>query len=292
MEMSVIYIALVLTGLALGSFAGAMVWRLRARQLSEDKENGETYDHKQYKQLHKLTEKGFTHDRSQCLHCSYVLRWYDLVPLVSWVLLGGKCRNCHKKIGVMEPAIELGMAGFFVLSYVLWPYSLTDFLTISRFVLWLAAGVGLGILFLYDLKWFLLPDRVNLIVVILGVLSSVIAITQSHDVLGSLVSIAGATIILSGVYYLLHKISKGRWIGLGDVKLGLGLALLLGDYRLAFIALFAANLIGTLIVLPALLTGKMKRDSHVPFGPLLIAGTFVAQLVGFYLIDWYIGNLL
>jgi prepilin signal peptidase PulO-like enzyme (type II secretory pathway) len=91
---------------------------------------------------------------------------------------------------------------------------------------------------------------------------------------------------------MLYKISKGKWIGFGDIKLGLGLALLLGDYRLAFLAIFAANLIGCIIVIPGMTMGKLKRDSHVPFGPLLILGTIVAQLAGLPLVDWYLGGLL
>jgi len=82
------------------------------------------------------------------------------------------------------------------------------------------------------------------------------------------------------------------WIGFGDIKLGLGLALLLADWRLAFIALFAANLIGCLIVLPAMAMKKLKRNSHVPFGPLLIAGFVIAGLAGNYLMSLYFYNLL
>ena len=115
MENVVIYLALILTGLCLGSFAGAMVWRLRARQLSEDKAHHEEYDKDEYQRLKKLTTGGAAHDRSRCLHCSYVLRWYDLIPLVSWLSLRGKCRQCHIPIGYLEPLIELGVALLFVL---------------------------------------------------------------------------------------------------------------------------------------------------------------------------------
>jgi len=99
----------------------------------------------------------------------------------------------------------------------------------------------------------------------------------------------GAAVILSGLYLVLYLISRGKWIGFGDVKLGLGLALLLADWRLAFVALFAANLIGCLIVIPAMISGRLKRDSHVPFGPLLILGFVIAQFAGIYLIETYLG---
>lgn len=292
MENVVIYLALILTGLCLGSFAGAMVWRLRARQLVEDKASHEDYDKDEYQRLKKLTAGGTVHDRSRCLHCSYVLRWYDLIPLVSWLSLRGKCRQCHTPIGRFEPLIELGVVLLFVLSFAFWPYPLETPLAITQFIIWLVAGVGLAVLFAYDTKWFLLPDRVSFIVIGLGAASAAVVMLQSIDRLSTLLSVVGAAVILSGLYLVLYVISQGKWIGFGDIKLGLGLALLLADWRLAFVALFAANLIGCLIVIPAMISGKLKRDSHVPFGPLLILGFVVAQLAGTYLIETYLGAAL
>lgn len=283
----VIYLALILVGLCLGSFAGAMVWRLRARQLVRDKADGDHVDHNEYIHLKKLTKSSLSDDRSQCLHCSYTLKWYDLIPVISWLYLRGRCRKCHVPIGFMEPLIELGVASFFVLSYAFWPYPLDNGLEIARLVLWLIAGVGLAILFVYDIKWFLLPDQVNFAIVGVGAISALLVILGSHDKLGTLLGIVGSMLILSGLYWALYKISQGKWIGFGDIKLGLGLALLLADWKLAFITLFAANLIGCLIVLPAMIMGKLKRDSHVPFGPLLIVGFVIAGFVGVYLSDLY-----
>lgn len=283
--------ALVLVGLCLGSFAGATVWRLRARQLKADKAAGEPINHAEFKHLEKLTKSSMLHDRSQCLHCSYVLRWYDLIPLVSWLSLGGKCRQCHHKIGYFEPLIELGVATFFVASYAFWPYQLDTGLAITQFIVWLIAGVGLAILFAYDIKWFLLPDRVNFVVIGLGLITTILVILQASDYVSAFFSIVGSGVILSGLYFILYVISRGKWIGFGDIKLGLGLALLLADWRLAFITLFAANLIGCIIVIPAMIRGTLKRNSHIPFGPLLIAGAVVAQFVGLYLVDVYFYTL-
>ena len=286
-DLFLIYLSLILVGLCLGSFAGASVWRLRARQLAQDKADGEEFDSDEYKRLKKLTKSSISNDRSQCLHCSYTLRWYDLIPLFSWLSLGGKCRKCRKPIGYMELLIELGVAVFFVLSYAFWPYPLNSGLEIARLVLWLIAGVGLAILFVYDIKWFLLPDKINFAVIGIGAVSALLVIIGAHDKLGTLYGVIGSVLILSGLYWVLYTISKGKWIGYGDIKLGLGLALLLANWELAFIALFAANLIGCLIVLPAMIMGKLKRDSHVPFGPLLIAGFVIAGLAGSYLLGLY-----
>ncbi len=292
METVIIYVALVLVGLCLGSFAGASVWRLRARQLKEDKVNGEPVDAKEYKRLSKLTKASLAHDRSQCLYCSYTLRWYDLVPLVSWLSLGGRCRQCHHPIGWFEPLIELGVALFFVGSYIFWPYELTTSIEITRLIIWLVSGVGLAILFAYDAKWFLLPDRISFTVIGFGIVNVVLTLLTTTDIVQALWSTLGAILILSGLYLALYLISKGRWIGLGDVKLGLGLGLLLADWRLAFITLFAANVIGCLVVIPGLISGKLTREAHVPFGPLLIAGTVVAQFFGGYLLSFYLVGML
>ena len=286
-----VYLVLVIFGLMSGSFAGASVWRLRARQLKEDKANGEEVDSAEYRELKKLTKNSISKDRSQCLHCSYQLRWYDLIPLVSWISLGGKCRKCRKPIGFFEPIIELSVAAFFVLSFTFWPQAIVTPLEISYFVLWLVAGVALAISFAYDFKWFLLPDVVTFSFIGLGFINAILVLINSSDFYGALVDIIVAVAILSGIYWFLHFISKGRWIGFGDVKLGLGLALFLADWKLAFLALFMANLIGCLIVLPPLFMGKLKRDSHVPFGPLLILGFILAKLAGSYLISLYIVSL-
>jgi len=291
MEQFVIYLTLIIFGLCLGSFAGASVWRLRARQLVQDKADGEHIDQNEYKRLHKLTKSSLINDHSQCLNCSYKLRWYDLIPLFSWLSLGGKCRKCRKPIGYLEPLIELGVAIFFVASYAFWPYSLSSGLEVARLVLWLIAGVGLAILFAYDIIWSLLPDKISFTVIGLGVCSAFITIIGSNDKIGALLSVLGSILILSGIYWMIYIISKGMWIGFGDIKLGLGLALLLADWRLAFLALFAANFVGCLIVLPAMLIGKLKRNSHIPFGPLLIVGFVIAGLAGNYIISLYFYSL-
>lgn len=281
-------IALAIFGLVLGSFAGATVWRLRARQLLFDTKHGEKVDSKEWKRLQPLTRQKLRTDRSRCLHCGYELRWYDLVPLVSWLSLKGRCRHCRQKIGGFEPLIELAMATLFVVSYLFWPMPLVDPISIALFVVWLVASVVLVILAAYDLKWFLLPDSLSLVLAILGALSVVLTMVQIGDVWGPLWNAIGAVGILSGLYLVLYVVSRGRWIGFGDVKLGVGLGLLLGDWQLAFLALFLANLIGCFITIPLMAVGKLQRTSHVSFGPLLIVGMVIAKFAGFAILGWYL----
>lgn len=286
MEQTII-VLLALLGLCMGSFAGATVWRLRARQLVQDKTEGEEVEEGEYKKLQPLTQSKLTSDHSRCLHCGHELKWYDLIPLVSWASTGGRCRYCHKKIGAFEPLIELGVGGFFVVSYLLWPISLDTPLGIFQFVLWLASGVLLAILFAYDFKWFLLPNRI--VFPLIGV-SAVLAVSRlvgESDLTASLIEVVLSVSILSGLYFILWVYSKGKWIGFGDVKLGLALALLLGDWQLAALALFLANLLGCLLVLPGMFMGKITRGTHVPFGPLLIGGSVIAALFGQPVLQWY-----
>lgn len=287
----VVYLALILTGASLGSFAGATVWRLRARQLLFDKKNKEPYDKRELKRLKKLTEASILRDRSQCLSCGYTLKWYDLIPVLSWLSLRGKCRSCHRPIGWFELAMELGMVAFFVLSYALWPGGISSGLEIAHFVLWLVAGVAMAILFAYDLKWFLLPDVATVILGITGLAIVGVSAAEASDLTGTVLAAIGSVGVLGGLYGLLYAISRGRWVGFGDVKLGVALGLLLVDWQLALVALFMANFIGTLIVLPLLASKRVKRSSHIPFGPLLLAGAVVAWFFGWPLLEWYLSML-
>ena len=292
------YIALALVGLALGSFAGATVWRLRARQLVADKAEGYEVDKTELKRLKKVSDNKLTKDRSVCLHCGHELRWYDLIPLVSWLTLKGRCRYCHKSIGRMEPLIEIGTAAFFVLSFAFWPNELSSLIEITQFSLWLISGVGLAILFAYDAKWFLLPDVIMWPVIGLAAAFAGIKVLESFDPAGQAMSAVVGVAILSGLYLAIYWFSRwrsgedGTWVGFGDVKLGLALALLLADWRLAFLSLFLANLIGCLFVVPGLLTGKLSRGVHVPFGPLMILGFVIAGLFGEDIIQFYFSLLI
>lgn len=283
----VIFLILGLVGLCFGSFAGATVWRLRFRQLKQEKHDGAPYDKSEYKKLKILSKTDITHDRSKCLSCSYTLKWYDLLPLISWIALKGRCRKCHKPIGLLEPLAELGVMSFFVISFAFWPHQLESGTEIARFVLWLVAGVGLSISFIYDKKWGYLPDIVAFPTIFVGVLNSALVILMSVDKVTAAVSIFGAVLILSGLYLALYLISNGKLVGGGDFKLGLSLALLLADWKLAFIALFVGNLIGCLVVLPGLIKKELDPKAHVPLGPLLILGFFIAGIAGGHLLDLY-----
>ncbi len=288
MNTSIIAIALGLIGLCLGSFAGATVWRLRARQLRQDEADGEEVSKTAKHEVAKLEKRSIVNDRSVCLHCGHQLHWYDLVPLVSWATLKGKCRYCHKSIGNLEPMIEIGMAAFFIVSYLFWPTPLSTPLEISHLVIWLVGGVGLVTLFVYDAKWFLLPNLIVFPLLGLGAVNALLILIEHKFAFAEIMNVVNGCAVLSGLYYLIYVLSRHQWVGFGDVKLGLVLALFLADWQLSVLALFLANAFGTLVFLPYMMSGKIQRQAHIPFGPLLISGWFVAGLFGTRIISWYL----
>lgn len=257
-----------LIGLALGSFVGALVWRLHEG-------------------------KDFVSDRSECEHCHHKLGVLDLIPLVSWLLLRGKCRYCGAKIGVSAPILELVMAALFVGSYYVFPLPLETWQAWTSFGLWLVYLVGLMALLVYDLKWMLLPNVIMFPLMGVAVVESIFRqiFVNGMPPLEWANSTIFGIVTLAGLYWVLYTFSKGKWVGYGDVKLGLFMGIALGFQR-SLLALFLANIIGFLIVLPGVLTGKLKRTTRIPFGPFLIAAFVIAFLFGDKLINGYISFIL
>lgn len=287
-----IALGLALIGAALGSFAGATMWRLRAKQLVEDKKAGEKVNSKEYKRLLPLTKQGIWRGRSVDLDTGKQLKWYDLIPVFSWLALRGKSRYSGKPIGYFELLIELGLAAFFVLSFWLWPHPLGSGLEIARLAVWLLAGVILALQFATDYKWSVLWTIPSYLIIALGAASSVLAVMAAPDAVAAAWSAVGSVAVLGGLYFALYVVSRERWVGFGDVILGIGLGLLLADWALALVALFMANLIGSIVVLIGFASGRVKRGQQVPFGPFFIAGAVLAQLVGHEVIIWYSSTLL
>lgn len=270
-------------GALLGSFAGAQVWRLRAHQLVEDKREGEEVDAAELKRL-KVLLRPTLQDRSECLHCHHQLAWHDLIPVVSWVSLGGKCRYCRQPIGISEILLEVGLAAVFVCSYLLWQYPLDSMLHIAGFAVWLIACVIMAILFVYDAKWSLLPFVINIALIGVGVLFQAIMIASGVHL--DIWSLVGGIMLLGGLYLMF---SLFGWVGMGDGILGVGLALLLGKWQYAFLALFIANSLGCFMLIPLYMRRELHRQARIPFGPFMILGAFIVMLFGSWLLAMIFG---
>lgn len=260
-----IVLVLVALGLLLGSFANALIWRL--------------HEH-----------RNWVSERSECPHCHHVLAPKDLVPVLSWVLLRGKCRYCKARIPD-SPLVEITMPILFVASYAWWPQPLSG-QGMFDFIVWLIFVVGFVVLAVYDLRWFLLPNMVVFPLIALAGLQLIVDVLVYGAGWQSLVGPALGVAVISGSFYAIYGLSKGKWIGFGDVKLGVVLGLLAGGVAESAVLLFVASLLGTLIALPLIAAGKAHRKSLLPFGPLLLAAMFVIELWGAAIVNWYTGLIL
>jgi prepilin signal peptidase PulO-like enzyme (type II secretory pathway) len=270
-------------GACLGSFACASVWRLRAHQLAGDKKARRKYDKTEYSRVSKLANRSALRDRSVCLSCGYQLRWFDLVPIVSWLQLRGRCRKCRQAIGWTELAAELLLGVAFLGTYVLLRPTVVDGLSLAAFMVWLVFLTTLTVLFIYDLKWSLMPSKVLYFSVACAIILLICNILQGSFVTAQIPSLLVTLAILPGLYLLLYLVSRGRWVGSGDWILALSLALVLQHYFFALIALFASNLLGCVVYFLNVVSKSQRKLTKMPFGPLLIVGALIAYLLKFHL---------
>lgn len=271
-----IYALLIVVGLCLGSFVNAVVWRVH----EQEREVGKKKPDKKY-----LRQLSIKHGRSMCPNCHHVLAARDLIPVVSWLLLGGKCRYCRKPIPD-SPLVEVGLSLLFVASYIWWPEPVQG-VQVTVFLLWLVLLVGLAALTVYDLRWLLLPNRIMYPLMVVAGLEAAASVAAADKPIIALLNLIGAVAIGGGIFYLLFQISKGKWIGGGDVRLGWLLGLVVGTPARSVLFIFVASLIGSLVSIPMMARGQLQRSSIIPFGPFLILGAIIVQLFGGDIAIWY-----
>jgi prepilin signal peptidase PulO-like enzyme (type II secretory pathway) len=272
-----IFIVLAIVGLCLGSFINALVWRLHEQSKTKAKQ--------------KLARLSIARGRSMCVHCGHELAVRDLIPVLSWLSLQGKCRYCHKPISWQYPLVELLTAGLSIFSYVFWPLAFHGE-SITLFCIWLLLLTGFIALLVYDARWMLLPDRIIFPLIGLALLQVVLQFVFFHGGNDLAKGLVGGLAFSAGLFYLLHQVSDGKWLGGGDVKLALIIGLLLPSAEKVLLMLFIASITGTLYALPALLRKRLKANSRVPFGPFLIVATVLVYLFGSSIISWYYSHLI
>lgn len=247
-------------GLAIGSFLNVLIYRL---------EKGESA----------------LRGRSYCDHCKHALAWYDLIPLLSYVLLRGQCRYCRQKISLQYPLVELATGLLF--------FALLHTLVELRFLyvsyLW-AIGAILLAVFVYDLKHFLIPDILVYSATGLAALWKIFEFLEVGTFMPLIASLL-AGLAAAAFFFSVYLISRGTWMGFGDAKLAFLLGLFLG-WPLILVALFAAFCLGAIVGLILIAFKKKGLKSEVPFAPFLIVGTAVAFFFGEALLHWYLGLFL
>lgn len=203
--------------------------------------------------------------RSHCPACSHVLAWHDLLPVVSWLMLRGRCRYCGTPISALYPVLEVTMAG--ALGLYAYFYGLPT--------MWYALDIivlfGLVSLFFFDLKHQMLPDIIVLPLSIVAVLR--LWVVPGHDPLTSVLTGIG----IAAMFGALYAYSRGRWLGFGDVKLAVVIGLLFG-YPVAVGVTLIAVWAGALVGVALMATRRATMQTALPFGSFWTAAAVVTVL--------------
>uniref|UniRef100_A0A7C4R535 Prepilin peptidase n=1 Tax=candidate division CPR3 bacterium TaxID=2268181 RepID=A0A7C4R535_UNCC3 len=241
------------------------------------------------------TGEPITFGRSQCPKCKKNIKYYDLVPLLSFVFLKGRCRDCQKKISLFYPFIELVTGILFVaLFWRFWSgYFDSDF--VLFFIIHLFILSSWVVVFFYDWFYTIIPDKVVLpailITFIIGVLNLILKPINGIDIFiynnNSIVPFILGIVIGGGFFLSLVLISREKWMGWGDVKLGLLLGLVLGFPNI-LMALFFAFIIGSIYSLFMIGAKKKKIKDIIPFGPFMVMGGIITLFLGKWIWLWYL----
>ncbi len=228
--------------------------------------------------------------RSHCMYCHHRLEWYDLVPILSFVSLRGQCRYCSKAISWQYALVEASTGLLFVLVYTFSIGTMTLDVPTGDALLMLVRNLlvvcVMVILFVYDFRWQLIPDRFTLPAILFFLIFNSFLYTSAvicNPATALCYTIAGWTnyvlgAILGGGFFLIqYVISKGKWIGGGDIRLGVLMGVILGLSGTA-IALFVSYMVGALWGMSLILAGKKKMGSAIPFGTFLSIGTVIVLL--------------
>jgi leader peptidase (prepilin peptidase)/N-methyltransferase len=277
MEMNALYLLAGILGLIIGSMLNALVWRTRE-------------------------ERSMWENHSVCPHCQHALTWFDLFPVVSYILLRGCCRYCRESISWQYPLVELvtGITFIVVVSkYMPLIGSTADWWLVSGTVYTLVSTALFITLFVYDFKWYELPNEWTLSGAVISLVMIAVAVTTNQSSFWQPSLISGTPTllpsILSGIgaalFFLLivvgsEKILKKEGMGWGDVKLGLFMGLFLGFPGIV-VALYLAFILGAVLSLVLIATKRKSFGQTVPFGPFLIAGTFLAWWFTPLIVSWY-----
>ena len=236
------YFLIFILGLCFGSFVNMLVYRTALR--------------------YKLTKSKFlisNDKRSFCDYCGKQLNWYENIPVFSWLVLKGKTKCCHKKLPISYPIVELMMGILFIINFQ--NFNL-------EFILGLIIIVLLVFSLVFDWKYMILPDFSTVILIITSFL--ILLINKENIFLNLLTAL-----VASGFLLILNLITKGKGMGMGDVKFALFMGLFLG-YPKTIVAFYVAFIVGAIYGVALMVLKKAKRKSQVPFGPFLILGTLIA----------------
>jgi len=245
-------------GLSVGSFINMAVFRTAIK-------------YKLKKNL-KSKVKNINKNRSYCDFCGKQLKWYENVPVISWLIQGGRSKCCHNPLPPWYPIVELGTGVLFLLNFKFSTHLSGQVFSFCSIFNYLILGILIFSL-VFDLKYMILPDGANYLLIVLAL----ILLIGRENYWPYLWSGIG-----SGLFFLILnriKIRKSEAMGMGDVKYTLFMGLFLG-FPGTIIAGYLAFVVGALVSVILLVLKKVKRTDPIPFGPFLILGTGVAWAWG------------
>ncbi len=241
--------------------------------------------------------------RSQCPKCLRQLKWFENIPLLSFIFLRAKCASCNQPISWQYPLVEFTSGVLWVTSYfviasqakqslvlateiatssassVLLAMTQNDWLAMFTFGVFVTI---LLILFVFDFRWYILPDQITIPAIVITIILQLLLGVSIINLL-----IAG----LSGAAWFgaQYFVSKGKWVGDGDIRLGALIGLMLGTWQLLLTTFFIAYIGGAIIAVILLLLGKVKRGAKLPMGAFLTTATIIGLMYGKIIWEWYIG---
>jgi len=276
------YFLLFIYGLAAGSFLNVVSLRYESGKF--------------------ILRRESTVGRSRCPKCESELRWFELIPLLSFIVQFGRCRHCGQPISLQYPIVEF-LSG---LIFVLVPWRLQSVISGSNFyvaaALWIAIFWTLLLLSLIDLRLRIIPDEANIFLAVLGVgLAFLFFKGSPFSLVGSYSSVFGgqaeiwlgrllAAIFSAALFGLLILTTRGRGMGAGDLKLAAALALVFGWPDVLFVVVLGF-IIGAVYGVIAVTSGRKKMKSIVPFGPFLAASSAAIFFLGYIILDFCFRNL-
>lgn len=254
-----VYILAGVLGLCVGSFLNVVIYRVP-------------------------NEMSLAKPASHCTSCGYTLKWYDNIPVLSYIILRGKCRKCGEHISARYMLVEILNAVLWLLCVLLfWEES------IALACLWAVASSVLVCIFFIDLEHMLIFNRFLIVLCALGVgMMFTDRYTRWYD---HLIGFAVGLIAFLGIYYAAIGILKKEGMGFGDVKLAAVAGLLLGWQRF-ILAILVASVVASVVLLALRRARGDERDHEYPFGPFFAAGILFAAYVGEPVITWYVGLLI
>ena len=229
--------------------------------------------------IHRLPRQGsIVQPASSCPHCGYLLRWFDNIPVLSYALLGGRCRSCKAGISVRYPIVELVTMAIFVVHYLTFGL---DIILVPR----LLFACAMIVLFAIDLEHHLLPNVITLPGIVVGLAFSLMLPPGFRDALIGAIAGGGVLWLVGEAYY---RYSGQEGMGGGDVKMLAMIGAFLG-WKLMVMTLVLSSVLGSLIGILVIVVKRGGMKYALPYGTFLSLGALVSSLVGPQILDWYLG---